>query len=613
MFSTNIKIIILLNLLIYLFLSDLNYSQENYEVTDVSIDGNKNIETETILNIVTLSSTGWVSKNILGDEPFLFSSDILSSDLLNIINLYQREGFIFAKVNAEQIINNENRTIDVIFKINEGSPIIVETISISKNESFSEDRVNLDSLISIAHQKLNLTKGKRFRDEDIITDESQIINLFLNYGYPHVKINYDLTVDTINCSVLINWYINTGPLSRFGDTSIRGLSFYPESLIRSKLNYSEGEIFNAKKLNETQARLQDLGLFYGVNFISILNADPINVIPIQLNIVEAKRLKTILGIGYGRDEKFRIALELTWFGILRGPGRINFEAKRSAIEKFSFKLGYNLPEFLSERTTLRLNTFAIKVDEIPYEQNSVGFGIGILRSFSKNFFSSITYYLEKINLDVNSIALQNDSSLVKDKYNKSSINIVLRNTNAEPYLSPEKGVNISLSTTYSGVGIGSPYRFFKSIFEVTNYNPILSSLILGLKLSIGNIKSFNNPEFVPVEERFYLGGSSSVRGWERFKLGPADLNGTPIGGNSFLEGSIEFRYPSIEKIYGALFLDFGNVWEPALSYKINELQYAAGVGLRYYTPIGPLRLDFAIPIFNEYKKIQVWFSIGHAF
>ena len=138
-------------------------------------------------------------------------------------------------------------------------------------------------------------------------------------------------------------------------------------------------------------------------------------------------------------------------------------------------------------------------------------------------------------------------------------------------------------------------------------------MVAGLRFTVGYMKSFNSPGFIPVDERFFLGGSYSVRGWKRFELGPADINGKPKGGNSFIEGSFEMRYPSMQKIYGVIFLDYGNVWEPTLTYKINELKYAAGIGLRYSTPIGPLRLDFARPIFNSRKKIQIWFSIGHTF
>ena len=613
MFIKAIKMFVVLSITALICDTNFLYSQENYEVTGVSFEGNKSIESGTLEDAVTLSSTGWFSKNILRNEPFLFNSEILNTDISNIIRFYQREGFLSVKVDAEKISDDRNKEIDIVFKIVEGSPVIVDKVQINRVDPENNTEVNIDSIISEANRNFILTKGKRFRDEDIREDEIKLTKLFLDNGYPHINIDFELSVDTVNYLVSINWHIRQGILSKFGKTNISGLDYYRGSFIKDKLDYSEGEIFNADKLDKTRERLSNLGIFYGVNFKSILNKDPQNIIPVELNLLEAKRFKTTLGIGYGEDEKFRGSLELTLLGFLRSPGRINFEAKRSAIEKFSFKLSYTHPEFLWERTSFRLNTFVNKINELPYNENSAGLNIGILGNLSKNIYPSINYSLENINLDVGSIAIQDDSSLIKDKYNKSGFTLLLKYTNAEPYISPGKGFNITLSCTYSGIGMNSPYKFFKSIIDFRNYSSILTSIIAGIKLSIGYLKSFNHPEFIPVEERFYLGGSSSVRGWKRFELGPADMNDKPKGGKSFMEGSIELRYPALEKIYGVIFLDFGNVWEPPLTYRINELQYALGAGVRYATPIGPLRLDLARPVFNSKKTIQFWFSIGHAF
>lgn len=609
----NYKIFTLLSLIVFTITSNVIYSQGEYEVTGVSFEGNETIGDGTLEDAVALSSTGWFSKNILGNDPILFNSELLDADLKNITKVYQREGFLFVKVKAEEITDDENEEIDIIFNIDEGPPIMVDSVQISKSDSSVNSELNIDSLISDAYQYLTLTKGKRFRDDDIRNDETQIIKLFLDNGYPHVHINFDLNVDTIDCLVSINWYVNPGVLSAFGKTSISGLDYYPENIIKSKLDYSQGEIFNAGKLDKNQKRLSNLGIFYSVSFNSKLKTDPPSIIPIKLTLVEAKRLKTTFGIGYGKDEKFRGMLDFTLFGFLKGPGRLNFEAKSSAIEKFKFKLNYTHPEFLWQEAYFRLNTYVAEVHEIPYNENSKGINIGVFRTISNKIFLSINYGLENIKLDIGSIAIQQDSSQLLDNYNKSSIKLVVGIRNAEPYNSPETGFYISLGNTYSGLGMGSPYRFFKSIIDLRKYNTIYNSLIMAIKLSLGNIKSYNIPEFIPVEERFYLGGSSSVRGWRRLEIGNPDINGKPKGGNSFMEGSIEFRYPAFETIYGVFFIDFGNVWEQMLTYKINELQYAAGVGLRYSTPIGPLRLDLARPIFNTNKKFQFWFSIGHAF
>ena len=598
---------------IFLTLTGFSYAQENFELDCISIKGNQNIETDKILETLTQTTTSWFSKNILREKPFLFNSDILNSDILNIIALYQREGFLFVKVNSQEIVDNENQSIKLELIIEEGPPIITDSVSILINDISNSILTNPDSLQISVYKKLQLTKGKRFRDDELKNDQSRIIGFFLDSGYPRVIVNYKLEVDTASYTVLVRWIVNSGPLSEFGETTITGMSIYPESLIRSKLKYSPGEVYNSEVLTKTQQRLQDLGLFYGINFYSMVNPDYEDIVPIELKVVEAKRIKTILGLGYGSDEKFRIALEFTYLGVLKGPGKLNFEAKRSAIEKFSFKLGYDHPEFIWERSNFRLNTFAISVDELPYEENAIGVNVGIFRSFSKHFFASVNYIFERIDLDVTSIAIQDDTTQIKEKYDKSGINVILKNTNSEPYGSPLEGFNISLSATYSGFGVGTPYDFFKSIIKLTNYQNIFYSLVAGFKISMGYLESFNDPGFVPVEERFYLGGSSSVRGWERLKLSPMDVNGVPKGGNSFLEAGIELRYPVDNKLYGVLFLDFGNAWEESLTYKLNELQYAAGFGIRYGTPIGPIRFYYAVPVFSEYNKNQFWLSIGHAF
>jgi outer membrane protein insertion porin family len=136
---------------------------------------------------------------------------------------------------------------------------------------------------------------------------------------------------------------------------------------------------------------------------------------------------------------------------------------------------------------------------------------------------------------------------------------------------------------------------------------------LALRLKFGNITSWDEPEYIPPEERFYSGGEASVRGWKRSQLGPKDQLGDPLGGKSLLEGSCELRFPFADRWSGVAFLDFGNVWIDSMAQKLNDLRYAAGAGVRFRTPVGPLRLDVARPIFDEDNAWVLHFSVGHAF
>ena len=141
----------------------------------------------------------------------------------------------------------------------------------------------------------------------------------------------------------------------------------------------------------------------------------------------------------------------------------------------------------------------------------------------------------------------------------------------------------------------------------------VGDFVLSLRGMIGGIHSSDSSQFVPVEDRFYSGGSNSVRGWARSQLGPKRNTGSPMGGKSITEMSIELRHRLFWKIEGAVFMDAGNVWSESFHYRFNELAYAAGAGLRYETPIGPIRLDVGVPLWNEKKRVQLFLSIGQAF
>jgi outer membrane protein insertion porin family len=197
-------------------------------------------------------------------------------------------------------------------------------------------------------------------------------------------------------------------------------------------------------------------------------------------------------------------------------------------------------------------------------------------------------------------------------YDKSMINLGLNWDTSFPMFTPTQGFLTSINFQYNGVITAVEYPFQKLLLDLRNYHKIHST-VLALKLKIGGILPIRNNDFIPVEERFYSGGSYSVRGWARQELGPKDPTGRPVGGKSVFEFSTEFRYPIYDIVRGVAFMDFGNVWIESYTWKLNEIRYSLGLGIRIRTPIGPVRLDAARPIFDEETRIQVHFSVGHAF
>jgi outer membrane protein insertion porin family len=173
----------------------------------------------------------------------------------------------------------------------------------------------------------------------------------------------------------------------------------------------------------------------------------------------------------------------------------------------------------------------------------------------------------------------------------------------------------------AGLLFQSKFQYYKASAEYRYYYQFAQEWVLALRILGGFMNTLGGSRATPVEERFYAGGSYSVRGWERQELGPRRTDpGTgrriPIGGNSKLVGGAEVRYPIYRRLTGALLQDFGNVWEKWNGFDLLSLKYSLGLGLRYKTPIGPVRLDVARKInkqFSEEDDYKIHISIGHAF
>ncbi len=595
-------------LILILILTDV-YSQENYIVRSISFEGNNTLSADILLEQMEHYGTSWFSDVLLFQDPYLFSRELFNSDKKRIIQHYQREGFIDAEINSV-VFNrdDESKTVDIIIKIIEGKPIVINQISISVDSS---DSIPNTSKIK---ERLALKEGRRFRDILISNDKNEIINTFFNSGFPYVKASYSLELDTTNNLVSISWEVVPGQLSKFGSVKIEGNERTESELIKEKITFEPGQIYDGAELNRSQKMIYNLGLFHIVSVNAMFNESESADIPINIKLEEAPQFSTKFGIGYGRDEKFRVSLSQGWLGFLGGARQLRFDAKHSALEPYNFRINFLQPDFIWEFTNLSFGPYIYRQTEPGFTLNRLGGNISLQRPLVWDIFGSVKYTFERSDLDTNSISPEELLKFnISQIYNKSSIELGFERVTSEPTFSPISGSFASIAFHYSGLGLNSKYHFFRPSFDFRKYNALFDWLTVALRIKAGSIFSNDDDGFVPYEERFYSGGSSSNRGWGRAELGPKDDEGQPLGGKSVLENNIEFRYPIYSIVSGVAFLDFGNVWQSEFTYKLDDLRYASGLGIRVDTPIGPVRLDVATPIYEGAAKVQYFISVGHAF
>jgi outer membrane protein insertion porin family len=597
-----------------LIISGTGLSQEDCRVRGIDFSGNDTFSKSELLEHTEMYEKSWFSESILQQDPFIFSDKVFDTDLQKIKEYYQREGFLRVLIRQPLLeADNEGRTVDISIPIVEGPPITVDSMGWACPESDSLEGPSARSLVQTVGPSLSLVPPARFRDDLVAADQKTIIRAFLEGGFPFVTVHENLQVDTVKNTVLISWDIRPGPRARFGNIRFSGDTRIRQSLLDNRIAFAAGDMFNQKKLEQTQDDLYGLPQFRIVNVKALLEEREDDRIPIEVNLQEAVSFRARVGVGYGKEEKFRVLGQLTWLGVLWGPGKLDLEVKHSALEAYSVGGKYTHPDFLVPKLTLSLYPYTRRELEPAYTNTRLGISVSIERKILRAVLISLMQTFERVELDTGSISPLSQEGNLLERYPKSSIMLGMIRSTGKPLLDPKDGTYESLVVMYSGLGSQSPYQFLKTNADLRRFDRLTGELILASRLKIGAIQSYNQDGFVPMEERFYAGGSTSVRGWGRYMLGPLDDAGQPLGGKSLLEGSLECRFPIGGILGGVLFVDYGNVWQASFDYRINELRYSAGVGARFETAIGPIRLDWAVPIFEGKQRGSFFFSIGQAF
>lgn len=587
-------------------------AQENYALTEVTFHGNQTFSDKQLLLQVAMYPTGAFKRKILGKDPFLYSEEILESDLQRLVRFYQREGFLYVKAEKSRLeASRAKKTVKLSIQITEGQPVLVDRVHYNIAANSPKDEKLADEILNEVRPTLSLQPATRFTDDNVHSDAARIVEKFHQSGFPYVTSDYELEVR--QAAVDVHWHITAGMQCTFGDVTVTGNSRVPESLIRKHLSLRKGQVFDPVLLDESQERIYGLGFFQIVTVKGLLIDPKVSVVPVQVEVKEVPRLIARFGIGFNREEKFRAFATLTRLGTLGGTRRLELSLKHSSLEPHHVDLKLTQPSFPTTKTTLILNPFLLRQDEPGFEVSRRGVNLTAQHKLGENIDGHITYGLEWVEQMEGEGAKNQADQGQSDLYNKSGVTVGLKRDTSSPIFEPSHGLLTGAAFTISGLGFNSEFHFSKWILDMRRYNGLLDLAVLASRIKLGSLTSHDEDEFVPVEERFFAGGASSVRGWARSELGPLDEDGTPIGGKSLLEASLEMRYHIWKPFSGVAFTDFGNVWLGSLSYDLADLRYSVGLGLRVSTPIGPMRLDVARPVFDEEESVQLHLSVGHAF
>jgi len=549
---------------------------DKVKIKSIAIEGNKNL------------SSGKIKKAMETKEWWLFSfvssggylkKDQLDADMEKIRNFYFNNGFLKVVVgDPEIVVDKEKKGMIITLRISEGEQYKVASVDVIGNKLYDADTLR---------KKLTLMPNSLFRKNILEKDMLAISDLYSRNGYALVSVVPNLTPDEQNKTVQVVLGIEEGDKYRIGRVEISGNLKTRDKVIRREIRLDEGETFDSSKLKRSYERINNLGFFEGVDMVPKPKYEDKSV-DIEVKVKERPTGFISVGGGYSSADGFIATADITQ-GNLFGKGQY-VKVKGELGGKTSYyELSFRDPYFLDKPVSLSTGIYRNRREYIEYDKKAYGFYVGFGKSLDEYWKGDITYNFEKANIDNVDVGA---SSIVTDQAGtstSSSITHTITRDSRDNYLDPTRGSRYSLAVTLAG--LGGSNGFVKALFDSGWFFPIGETTVmtrgrLGYSTALFGKK-------LPLYERYYVGGINTVRGLGVGEAGPRDpVTGDPIGGTTELIFNIEYIFPLFAemKLKGLIFFDAGNSYEDF--HDIGKLRYTSGLGVRWISPMGPIRLEW---------------------
>lgn len=545
-------------------------------------------------------------------EKKSFNAALLDESKDSLIIFYNALGYLQAEVTEiKTAFHDDSKGLSLEFVIDEGLQTMIKSIRISGNRDVSNSDIEY---------VLRLKEDIPYNIIDIRDARYRIQSLYNNRGYMNARIEVQSTI--YDDKAFLDYTITENRPSIAGKIIIRGNVKTKDKIIRRELTVAEGGTYNYEEVLNTKERLYRLGLFREVK-IDIIEPDDkenADIKDMLITLKESAQGSVEMSIGYGDYERFRGSIELRYRNIGGYNRQAGFRTEISAVEE-KYVLDFREPRFLNNPSLPFIVSLSkesrrainVETKEVLYKIDKTSFIAGVEKELEKGLRASLNYeYSFNDTTDVMEgvILSKEDTGTLAIGSISPSLFYDLRDNPFDPKSGSLQGITLK----FASKAYLSETEFIKGTFQSSWFFPLKKGIVFAFSLKGGAAHSFGETDELPLIERFFLGGRTTVRGYGHDLLGPKGTDNTPTGGNVFALINGEFRIP-IRKGFGIVtFIDGGNVWIRTNDLN-TELKYTAGVGLRYRTPVGPLRIDYGHKLQREEGESagEVHFSFGHAF
>jgi outer membrane protein assembly complex protein YaeT len=604
---------------------------QRYKVARISIGGNRYFPSDVIRERMYMQPASFTMRRGRYSEAFQ------RKDEESIAELYRSNGFRDVKVTCLVDRNAESKTgqIAVTMHINEGAQWTVETLTLNGVVQVNRDEV-LHRLASV--------EGQPFADLNLASDRSATLTYYYERGFPAAEFTAAWSPADAPHRVNVTYTVKEGDRNFVRRVITSGLSATRRSLVDKKITLKPGDPLSATQEVEIQKHFYDLGIFARVD-TAIQNPDGAdNHKYVLYDFEEANRYSIGIGVGaqvarFGTPKSTslsapggatgfspEVSLDLSRLNFLGIGHLVGLHALYSNLEK-RYSLTYEIPRFMDvegrdlrflvlDDNSLNVRTFASKREEA---------SVQLAEKLSKSLGAKLRFAYRRVS--VSSVVIP--VLLVPQLQQPVRIGIVsgtLTQDRRDDVTDPHRGIYNTADLGLAGSFFGSQRSFGRILLRNATYHRVTRTVVFARQTQLGVIRPFSPPagisaqEAVPLPERFFGGGPDTLRAFPYNQAGPRDTGaplvaggpaspptGFPLGGNALFYNNLELRFPLIgSNINGVLFHDMGNVFSSLsnISFGVHQPDrqhfdytvHAAGFGIRYRTPVGPIRLDLAYSI-----------------
>lgn len=495
-------------------------------------------------------------------------------------------GYYHLKV--EKQLNFNDNCWQAHYTIEPGNPVLLESINI-----LIQGDAQQDAEFSKIIEQGKLQPPQQLHHGEYEKLKARIESLAQERGYFDGRFRQtQLEVNTATNRADITLEYHSGQRYRIGKLTLQQNTYEPR-LLERYISIKPGDFYDAATLSKTHRSLSDSGYFEQVSVKQDFKNARGGIIDVMVQLEPRKRLAYTVGLGIATDTGARAKVSFERRRVNRRGHRFFSELLLSEIET-SLGFEYIIPTHLEH------------IDQVSflasYQETDTDTSQSDITKLGFRTVGSRNGWLESIYLDWVS-----ENSLISDEYVSADLlvpGISWSNTVAKNRLRPRKGYHASLEIRGAEKALLSDASFVQLITAGKWIEPLgRGRLILRGKAGLSMTDDFNE---LPASYRFFAGGDQSVRGYEYESLGPEDETGDVIGGENLLTGSIEYEHPVTENWSAAVFLDSGNAFD---DWDI-DFKQSVGIGARWHSPIGSIRLDLAVPDDTSRDDFRLHFSMG---